>query len=57
MDACQFEQIEAQVVNYFKLAGDTSIAYMLKEGKPWKTLGRGNVNTRIMIANDLKDKL
>lgn len=57
MDACQFEQIEARVVNYFKLAGDTSIAYMLKEGKPWKTLGRGNVNTRIMIANDLKDKL
>lgn len=57
MDPCQFEQIEAQVVSYFKLAGYTSTAYMLKDGKPRKALGRGNVNTGIMIANELKDKM
>lgn len=30
MDPCQFEQMEAQVVSYFKLAGYPSTAYIAK---------------------------
>lgn len=57
MDPCQSEQIDAQVVDYFKLAGDTSIAYTLMDRKPQKALGRGSVNTSVMIADELNDKM
>jgi len=57
MEPCQFEQIGAQVVSYFKLAGYTSIAFTLKDGKSWRALGRGNISIGIMIANELKDKM